>query len=614
MIKLSEITSPAQLRGLSERELQELAGEIRTEIIHTVGVNGGHLASNLGVVELTLALHRVLNCPRDKLIFDVGHQCYAHKMLTGRYARFSTLRKIDGLSGFPCRAESEYDAFGGGHASASISAALGMARARDQLGQDYAVVVVVGDGALTGGMCYEALNDAGSRKTPLLVVLNDNGMSISRNVGALSAHLTKLRLSRGWLGAKNTVALLLRKSPVGGEILHDWVLRLKNRLRGLFVRDKFFTSLGFRYFGPVDGHDRPGLEMIIARMLKMQEPVVLHVATQKGAGFMKAERQPEKYHGVPPAAHCAAREETVLGRVAGEHLLKRAEKDPRICVITAAMTESTGFGSFAARFPERLSDVGIAEEHAATLAAGMAAAGLRPFVAIYETFLQRAIDQITVDVCLQKLPVCFLMDRAGLGGEDGATHHGVFGVPFLRGIPNLTLLSPRCEGELRAMIDWALAHPGPTAIRYPRQIVGLSAYTGNFAPGKWEWIREGGDAAVIAYSGILEEAMDAAERLAARGVSLAVINASSLKPLDADALSRLSGSNTPYFTLEEAWPSAGLGGEIAHYCAENKLRPPEKMLGLPDAFIAQGERRALLARCGLTGEQIADQIQKAVCK
>ena len=280
MIKLSEITSLAQLRGLSERELQELAGEIRTEIIHTVGVNGGHLASNLGVVELTLALHRVLNCPRDKLIFDVGHQCYAHKMLTGRYARFSTLRKIDGLSGFPCRAESEYDAFGGGHASASISAALGMARARDQLGQDYAVVVVVGDGALTGGMCYEALNDAGSRKTPLLVVLNDNGMSISRNVGALSAHLTKLRLSRGWLGAKNTVALLLRKSPVGGEILHDWVLRLKNRLRGLFVRDKFFTSLGFRYFGPVDGHDRPGLEMIIARMLKMQEPVVLHVATQ----------------------------------------------------------------------------------------------------------------------------------------------------------------------------------------------------------------------------------------------------------------------------------------------------------------------------------------------
>lgn len=610
-MKLSDISSPAQLRACSPGEMRSLAAEIRRQIIHTVDCNGGHLASNLGVVELTLALHRAFDCPRDKLIFDVGHQCYAHKLLTGRFDRFATLRQLDGMSGFPQRAESPYDAFGAGHASTALSAALGMARARDLQGESYQVVAVVGDGALTGGMCYEALNDAGSRKTPLILVLNDNGMSISRNVGALSAQLTRLRLSRGWLRMKQAVSDALRHAPVGGERAYRFFQRIKNGLRNILVRDKFFTSLGFRYLGPIDGHDMEALEKIFRRVQALDEPAVIHVVTRKGAGYQQAEERPDKYHGVSPQGG----EQTGkgLGTAAGEKVLALAQGDHRVCVVTAAMTVSTGFGPFVQALPERLFDVGIAEEHAVTMACGMAAAGMRPFVAIYETFLQRGLDQLLLDACLQRLPVCFLMDRAGVGGEDGATHHGLFGPAFLRPMPGLTVLCPRDEGQLHAMIDFAMAQDGPVAIRYGKAVpAGLPAFSGAYAPGQWETLRAGTDGAILCDATLIPAALFAADAMAKEGMALQVIHASSYKPLDEALLSALAQSGKPYFTLEEAAPETGLGGAVAAWCAAHGESSPAALLGLPDAFIPHGSRALLLQRYGLDGPGVFQAIRKAV--
>ena len=615
-MKLSDISSPQALRSMSPEELQALAGEIRTAVIRTVAQNGGHLASNLGVVELTIALHRVFSCPEDKIIFDVGHQCYAHKLLTGRAGRFGTLRQLDGLCGFPRREESEYDAFGAGHASTAISAAVGMARARDLMGGSQRVVAVVGDGAMTGGMCYEALNDAGSRKTPLMIVLNDNGMSISRNTGALSAQLTRLRVSRGWLGMKKNVAEALLRLPAGGKGLYRAFQRVKNGVRNALVKDKFFTALGFRYFGPIDGHDLTGMERIFRRLREMDEPVVVHVVTRKGAGFQEAEEKPEKYHGVSPFVleNGKTRQQAgpSMGSLCGRYLTQLTAWNPEICVVTAAMTDSAGFSSFAKRYPQRLFDVGIAEEHAVTLAAGLAAGGMRPFVAIYETFLQRAYDQIMEDVCLQRLPVTLLMDRAGLGGEDGATHHGVMGVSMLRSIPGIQIFAPRCAQELQGMIDYALTQPGPVAIRYPRSAPDIAVPYAAFRAGTWETLREGRHAALIASSGILRECLDAAELLHARGIEAAVINASSLRPLDKECLRRLSQAGTPFLTVEEHVLPGGLGSAIMEHCRAAGLSLPRDVLGLPDAFIAHGARSALLRRCGLDPASIAARAEKAV--
>jgi len=610
-MKLSDIRSPRDLKQAKPEELPALAQEIREEIIKTVAVNGGHLASNLGAVELTMALHRALDCPRDRIVFDVGHQCYAHKLLTGRQERFSTLRTLDGVCGFPRRKESEYDAFDTGHASTAISVALGMARARDMRGEKYCVAAVVGDGALTGGMCYEALNDAGSGKSPLMVIINDNGMSISRNVGALSRQLTRLRLSRGWLGAKRAVADALKKAPVGGNALYKGFQRFKNKVRNALVKDKYFTSLGFRYFGPIDGHDLAEMERVFRRLKGLNEPVAVHVVTKKGYGFRDAEERPEKYHGVSPLVPEEEKEGPTLGAAAGEHVLHLAESRKEICVVTAAMTDSTGFGPFSQRFPDRLFDVGIAEEHAVTLAAGMAAGGMRPFVAIYETFLQRAYDQVMEDVCLQKLPVVFLLDRAGLGGEDGATHHGIFGAAMLCAMPGLTVLSPRCGEELRRMIDWSLAQDGPVAIRYPKNSR-TAALCPSFGPGKWETLRPGGDAVIVAYSAILEDCLKAAEQLGKTGVQAGVINASSLSPLDDGCLKELHEKGVPFITVEEHVLSGGLGERTAQRCRLMHWQGPEAMLSLPDAFIPHGKRRQLLDRYGLTAERIAEEVQKAV--
>ena len=617
-MNLSEIKSPVSIKALSEKELQALGDEIRGAIIRTVATNGGHLASNLGAVELTIALHRTLDCPRDKLLFDVGHQCYAHKILTGRYDQFSTLRKTDGLCGFPRREESPYDAFDTGHASTAISAALGMARAREMRKENGRVVAVVGDGAMTGGMCYEALNDAGSSQIPMMVVLNDNEMSISRNVGALSRQLTRLRISRGWLGAKKNVSEMLMRVPLAGPRLHRMFQRVKDGLRNVLVKDRFFTSLGFQYFGPIDGHDIVGMERVFRRCLEIDKPVLVHVVTKKGRGFTQAEEKPEKYHGVAPFilenGKNRGTEGPSMGKRAGKFIEELAEKDPNICVVTAAMTDSTGFGGFASKYPGRLYDVGIAEEHAVTMAAGMAAAGMRPFVAIYETFLQRAYDQMMEDICLQRLPVCFLMDRAGLGGEDGATHHGVFGVSMLNTMPHMTVLSPRCEKELRGMILWSLTQNSPVAIRYPRSMPDLEAeakYT-EYLPGKWETLRQGSGACLLGSSSILMECLSAAAMLEKEGIRTAVVNASTLRPLDDGLLKKLSESKTPLITVEEHAFSGGFGHAVSAWCAKERLPGPAAMIALPDAFIPHGSRQDLLIRYGLDAAHIAERVKKAV--
>ena len=563
-----------------------------------------------------MALHRAFSCPRDQIVFDVGHQCYAHKMLTGRYGRFSTLRKLDGLCGFPRREESEYDAFGAGHASTAISAAVGLARARDLKGESYRVAAVVGDGALTGGMCYEALSDAGSRRTPLLVIINDNEMSISRNVGAVAKQLTRLRLSRGWLGMKRSVADTLRKVPGAGEKLYNGFQKIKNRLRNALVRDRFFTALGFRYFGPIDGHDIGEMERVFKRLRDVGEPVVVHVVTKKGAGFAQAEEKPDKYHGVAPFVldNGKTRNQSgpSAGSVAGQKMCELAAENEKICVVTAAMTDSTGFGPFARQFPDRLFDVGIAEEHAVTMAAGLAAGGMRPAAVIYESFLQRAFDQIAIDVCCQGLPVTFLMDRAGIGGEDGATHHGLMGVAMLKAIPGLPILAPRCGEELRAMLDWAYAQAGPAAIRYPRDLPDDLPPFGGFAFGVWETMRQGADGALLASSAILKECMTAADMLADRGVNVSVINASTVRPLDTACLEKLDRAGIPVVTVEEHMLSGGFGEAVAAYCARAGLTAPRDMIGIERGFVPHGHRSGLLERYGLDAAGIAARVQKAV--
>ncbi len=610
-----QLMSPQRLKQMTPKQLDALMPRLREQIVDAVSRNGGHLASNLGVVELTVALHRVFDSPRDKIIFDVGHQCYAHKIITGRGPQMHTLRQLGGIAGFPKREESEHDAFGTGHASTALSAALGMARARDLRGGREHVVAVVGDGAFTGGMCYEALNDAGSRKSRLIVILNDNQMSIAPNVGAMAGYLTKLRTSKGWLHAKKAVADFLLKVPGAGKTLHRWLQRWKNHLRNVFVKDTLFASFGFRYLGPLDGHDEPGLERLLRRAKAMDGPVLLHIVTQKGKGYHIAENDPSANHGVGAfnAEDGSPRIKTVarsFGGAAGKLLCELAQKDDRVVAITAAMADSTGLRPFQQRFPNRLFDVGIAEEHAVTMAAGMAAAGLRPVVAVYDTFLQRAYDQVVVDVCVQNLPVVFIVDRAALGGDDGPTHHGVFGTAILRHIPGLHLLYPRCVEELEHMLRWAMTHQGPVAIRYPRAEHLLQAMhqSHGFTPGKWETLVPDGSLQLIALGPMVNEALLTQKALARRGVSAGVINASTVKPLDTALLARLDKQNTPYFVLEEQALMGGLGSAIAEYCVQQGLRLPAHIFALPDRFIPQGSHDQLIKSLNLDGESIAGQV------
>ena len=608
-----------QLKHYTPAQIDRLIEQLRGSIIDSVSQTGGHLASNLGVVELTVALHRVFDSPRDKLLFDVGHQCYAHKMLTGRAHQMDSLRQFGGISGFPKRSESQHDAYGTGHASTAMSAGLGMARARDIRGGDEHVVVVVGDGAFTGGMCYEALNDAGSGQTRLIVILNDNQMSIQPNVGAVSNYLTYLRTSKGWLTAKKQVAAFLLRLPLVGKGLHRLMQRFKNQIRNIFVRDRLFQSFGFSYLGPVDGHDEPGLEKILRRAKAFDQPVLLHIVTQKGKGYHMAESAPDKTHGVSPFDPLSGwpRVTTLsrsFGAEAGQLLTELGEKDERIVAITAAMADSTGLKPFQQRFPDRTFDVGIAEEHAVAMAAGMAAAGMRPVVAMYDTFLQRAYDQVVVDICVPDLPVVFLIDRAGIGGEDGPTHHGVFGTSFLRHVPGLSVLAPRCVDEMRHMLRWAMAHEGPVFIRYPRAEQGTQALhpCAGFEYGQWETLVEGSDLALVATGPMCNEALKAQKILAQRGISASVINASTVKPLDEGML--LSLQRQPYVVLEEQALMGGLGSAICEYCVQQGLSLPARLYALPDQFIPHGSHDLLLKSLNLDAESIAQDILRTMEK
>lgn len=620
MIDLSKIKSPEDIRGLSPEQCEALADDIRAKIIQTVSQNGGHLASNLGVVEITMALHRVFHAPEDKIIFDVGHQTYVHKLLTGRYEVFDTLRTYGGISGFPRHSESEYDCFEAGHASTSLSAALGYARARDALGGSNHVVAVVGDGALTGGMCYEALNDCGNTKTKMIVVLNDNEMSIAENVGALSRYLSKLRSSSGWIVTKKKVKNRLQNLPLIGKPLYRLIHGAKEMIKSLVVDEGFFSALGFHYLGPINGNNLSEVERMLTLARDMDEPVLIHCHTKKGYGYKSAEKMPEVFHGTPPflleSGKAANPSAVSNGAVANEELIRLAKEDPRIRVVTAAMPLGTGTAAFAAEFPDRFDDVGIAEEHAVTLCAGMAAGGLKPFFFVYSTFLQRGYDQVLHDVCIQNLPVVFMIDRAGISNEDGQSHQGLFDITFLRHIPGMSVLAPADENELRLAIQAAYEMNAPCAIRYPKTAVTLpgDAQVEEFAIGSWQSLTTGEDAALLAVGSMVAAAVRVAQRLAEEGIGVRVINASTVKPLDEELLHELYRQHQVIFTLEEHMLAGGFGSAVLEHAAGVGAEVRIVPIGVAEQFVQHGDHQHLLVDVGLDDSSIETKIKACITK
>jgi 1-deoxy-D-xylulose-5-phosphate synthase len=619
---LDRIDSPADLKTLSLGELTALAEELRQEIIRVVSRNGGHLAPSLGVVELTLALHFVFDSPHDSILWDVGHQSYAHKLVTGRREAFETLRQEGGLAGFPRREESPHDAFNTGHSSTSISAALGMACARDALKRDDRVIAVIGDGALTAGLAWEGLNQAGHLKKNLIVVVNDNRMSISKNVGALSQYLTRLRSAPTYHRLEAEVWDILGKVPGVGARARELTSRALEGVRGLLVPGVLFEELGFKYFGPLDGHSMETLIDAFERLKHIEGPLLVHVLTVKGKGYLPAEEDAPRFHGVgsfDKATGTTTAVPTALSytEAFGRTLVTLAEKDERIVAVTAAMPDGTGLSHFARRFPDRFFDVGIAEQHAVTFAAGLAAAGMKPVVAIYSTFLQRAFDQIVHDVCLQRLPVRFMIDRGGLVGDDGPTHHGAFDLSFLRAVPNLVIMAPKDENELAAMVRTAIDHDdGPVAVRYPRG-AGLGVRM-DFDPpalptGKAERLRDGIDLSLIAVGSMVRTALLAAEVLAAEGIDASVLNARFVKPLDKDAILEEALRTRRVLTLEENVVSGGFGAGVLELLQAERVKcVAVGIMGLPDEFITHASRERLLGRCGLTVEGTVSRARELV--
>lgn len=615
MSLLELIDGPEDLHKLTAAQLESLAEEIRSQIIEVVTGNGGHLAPNLGVVELTLALHSVLSSPKDKIIWDVGHQSYVHKLVTGRREQFHTIRRLGGLSGYPRMSESAHDAFGVGHSSTSISAALGYARARDLLGADYRVVAVIGDGALTGGMAFEALNHAGQLGTDMVVVLNDNNMSIARNVGALSQYLTRLRLDPALQRAKGEVETLLRRIPRFGNTVHKAVGRVKDSLKHLVVPGMFFEELGFTYLGPIDGHDIPLLQRVLREALQLRRPVLVHVVTCKGKGYKPAEQDPARYHGV---TNSDARDEEAAaesGRVTfsecfGRAMVQLAEKHDRLVAVTAAMPDGTGLRQFSQRFPERFYDVGIAEQHAVTFAAGLAAGGLQPVVAVYSTFLQRAYDQVLHDVCLQNLPVVFAIDRAGIVGHDGATHQGLFDIGFLRAIPNARIMAPRDGTELQAMLAYALSQQAPFFIRYPKASTEyVERVVREDAIPSCEQLSNGLDIALLAYGPQVQQAKEVAAELRRGGISTSVVAVLSLKPLDREALLEICSRVQMVVTLEEHVLAGGFGSAVLEMLADAGVRTPVHRFGIGDVFVEHGDVEVVRRSLGLDTESIIAEIR-----
>ncbi len=608
---LDGIKSPRDLRAMAPAELTALAAEVRRFLVNTVSKTGGHLAAGLGVVELTVALHHVFNTPEDRLVWDVGHQAYPHKILTGRRDRMHTLRQKDGLSGFLKRDESEYDAFGAGHSSTSISAALGMAVAAQAAGEQREHIAVIGDGALSAGMAFEALNHAGALDLDLLVILNDNDMSISQPVGAISNYLARVLSSRFYNRVREGGKQVLSGLPGMKDLVHRW----EEHMKGMVMPGTLFEELGFNYIGPIDGHDLPLLVSTLRNMKAMRGPRFLHVVTQKGRGYAPAEGDPCVYHGVAPfnpstglpASKAAGKTFT---QVFADWVCDAAERDPRLMAITPAMCEGSGLVEFAARFPRRYFDVGIAEQHAVTFAAGMACDGLKPVVAIYSTFLQRAYDQMLHDVALQDLDVTFAVDRAGQVGADGATHAGSFDLSYARCIPNMAILAPSDEAECRLMLQTAYEHPGPALVRYPRG-AGIGAKVGEGLEtlpwGCAEMVRQGGGTAFLVFGTLLDSAREVAEPLGAT-----VVNMRFVKPLDEALVLQLAGSHRLLVTLEENVVQGGAGSAVNEVLQAAGIATHVLNLGLPDVFIEQGTQAQQLEMAGLSSAQIEERVRRAL--
>ncbi len=621
---IKHVKSPLDLKSLKPEELLDLAEELRTLIIERVSINGGHLASNLGVVELTIALHYVFNSPVDKIIWDVGHQSYSHKLLTGRYEDFSTIRKYKGISGFPRMAESQHDAFGTGHSSTSISAALGIAEARDRKGGHFKVIAVIGDGALTSGLAFEGLNQAGHLKKDLVVILNDNEMSISQNVGALSNYLSRVLTGVFYRKFKKETKALLEGIPRIGESVAKIAQRAEGSLKGFFLPGGLFEDLGFNYLGPIDGHDVPLLIETLSRIRNSSEPMLIHVVTKKGKGYKFSEDDPCIFHGIGPFevdTGVTQAEKASAGSIQshdgciafcdifGNALAEMANEDKDIVAVSAAMKEGTGLAVFAEKFPDRFYDVGIAEPHAVTFAAGLASQGLKPVVAIYSTFLQRAYDEIIHDVCLQDLPVVFAIDRAGIVGEDGPTHQGLFDISFLRHIPNLIVMAPKDSYEMKEMLKLALAHKGPAALRYPRGKV--SPYAGFevghtvVEMGKSEIIIDGKDLAFIAVGNAVYPALKAAVMLKKDGIDACVVNARFIKPLDEEGIRALCGRTKRIITVEENVLAGGFGSAVLEFLnREGICDVSVHRIGVDDEFVEHGSQALLRKQYGLDEDGI----------
>ncbi len=618
---LEKINSPEDIKKLSIDKLSILAGEIREFLVNSVSHTGGHLASNLGVVDLTIAMHYCFSCPRDKFVWDVGHQAYTHKILTGRKDEFDTLRKLDGLSGFPKTNESKYDSFNTGHSSTSIAAAIGLARARDLMGHSYNVVSVIGDGAMTGGLAYEALNNVGRDHTKLIIVLNDNQMSISENVGAMSKYLSELILTQKYMNAKSEVQKKLNNMPVGGKQIYNLLYKSKGSLKNAIMpENSMFEYLGIKYVGPIDGHDIKRLVNVFNRAKKLNMPVLIHVMTKKGKGYEPAETLPSVYHGVGKFDAKVGvlpnyNKKETYSDVFGRKIIEMAAKNNKICAITAAMPSGTGLTKFANLYPKRFFDVGIAEEYAVTFAAGLAKGGFIPVFAVYSTFLQRSYDQIIHDVCIQNLHVIFAIDRAGIVGDDGETHQGIYDISYLAHIPNLTVMAPKNKAEFEKMLEFAVSLNGPVAIRYPRGEASdiMIAVDKPVEMGKAEYIYKGEKIALVSYGAMMDEAADVYSCLIEEGYNSTLINARFASPIDKDMIADLADNYKYIFTMEDNIYSGGFGALLLQRLCEYGINDNVIYnFAFPDMYIEHGNRALLFDRYGMSAEKILSKIKDII--
>lgn len=613
---LEKINKENDIKKLSADEYDVLAKEIREFLIQKISVTGGHLGSNLGCVELTMALHLSLNLPEDKIVWDVGHQSYTHKLLTGRKEGFDNLRKLGGMSGFPKRKESTCDAFDTGHSSTSISAALGLAKARDIQGKNNRVVAVIGDGSLTGGMAYEALNNAAELDSNFMIILNDNNMSIAENVGGVSKYLNDIRTADKYLNLKEGVYNTLKGMPKGDAMVRG-IRRAKSSVKHLMIQGMFFEDMGITYLGPVDGHDIPAMLRVLQEAKRVKGAVLIHMKTQKGKGYGPAERHPARFHGAEPfdiktGVPTHPRDKASYTDVFSTVMVKLGQRNEKVVAITAAMPDGTGLKRFKNAYPDRFFDVGIAEEHAVTFAAGLAAGGLKPIVAIYSSFLQRAYDQVLHDVCIQNLPVVFAIDRAGLVGSDGETHQGIFDLSYLSNIPNMHIMAPKNKWELSDMLKFAVSFDGPIAIRYPRGEAydGLKEYRSKITYGKAEWIYEETDIALLAVGSMVKTGVQVYEMLKKKGYSCSLCNARFVKPLDEDMVDKASKGHKIIVTLEENVLSGGFGEKVCEYMKKKELSNPLISIGIPDEYVEHGNVEALKKEIQIDAESIVKTIEK----